>query len=38
MSASLSLGELIADSMNGFDEYYELYWERQEAEESEDDF
>jgi hypothetical protein len=32
------LGELIADSMNGFDEYYELYWERQEAEESEDDF
>ena len=32
------LGELIADSMNGFDEYYELYWERQENEESEDDF
>ena len=32
------LGELIADSMNGFDEYYELFWERQENEESEDDF
>jgi hypothetical protein len=32
------LGELIADSMNGFDEYYELYWERQENEDSEDDF
>ena len=32
------LGELIADSMNGFDEYYELYWERQENGESEDDF
>jgi len=32
------LGEMIADPMNGFDEYYELYWERQEDEESEDDF
>lgn len=32
------LGELIADSMNGFEEYYELYWERQENEDSEDDF
>jgi len=24
--------------MNGYDEYYELYWERQEDEESEDGF
>lgn len=32
------LGEMIADPMNGYDEYYELYWERQAAEESEDDF
>jgi hypothetical protein len=32
------LGEMIADPMNGYDEYYELYWDRQEDEESEDDF
>jgi hypothetical protein len=32
------LGEMIADPMNGYDEYYELYWERQEDEESEDGF
>lgn len=30
--------ELVADPMNGFDEYYELFWERQENEDSEDDF
>jgi hypothetical protein len=30
-------GELIADPMNGFEEYYDLFFQNQENEDSDDD-